>query len=84
MGSKLNLVDAGDSPFNQTAGFEHSPSSSPGNVISGTSGADVGPNGADQKGRRSWTSYFDYIVVDANKPKFFTEGNTLREVDTVC
>ena len=32
---------------------------------------------------RKWTSYFDYIVVDANKPRFFMEGNTLREVDTV-
>jgi len=37
-----------------------------------------------RSGQRAWTSYFDYIVVDANKPRFFMEGNTLREVDTVC
>ena len=30
---------------------------------------------------RSWKSYFDYIFVDSQKPKFFQEGTTLREVD---
>ena len=32
-------------------------------------------------GGRSWKSYFDYIFVDAQKPRFFQEGMTLREVD---
>jgi len=32
---------------------------------------------------REWSSYFDYIVIDANKPRFFAEGNTLREIDPV-
>ena len=32
---------------------------------------------------REWTSYFDYIVVDANKPLFFSEGTILRQVDKV-
>ncbi|XP_071090356.1 cytosolic purine 5'-nucleotidase-like [Haliotis cracherodii] len=31
--------------------------------------------------QRDWTSYFDYIVVDARKPLFFTEGTILRQVD---
>lgn len=30
---------------------------------------------------RSWKSYFDYVFVDAQKPRFFQEGTTLREVD---
>jgi len=30
---------------------------------------------------RSWTSYFDYIVVDARKPNFFSEGTILRQID---
>ncbi|XP_013392914.1 cytosolic purine 5'-nucleotidase isoform X2 [Lingula anatina] len=30
---------------------------------------------------RDWTTYFDYIVVDARKPLFFSEGTTLRQVD---
>lgn len=30
---------------------------------------------------RNWNSYFDYIVVDARKPLFFTEGTILRQVD---
>ena len=34
-----------------------------------------------QTGGRSWKSYFDYIFVDAQKPRFFQEGTTLREVD---
>ncbi|KAI0979017.1 hypothetical protein GJ496_000745 [Pomphorhynchus laevis] len=28
-----------------------------------------------------WKTYFDYIVVDANKPTFFGEGTTLRKID---
>ena len=31
---------------------------------------------------RKWTEYFDYIVVDARKPLFFSEGTILRQVDT--
>lgn len=31
--------------------------------------------------KRTWFSYFDYIVVDAKKPLFFTEGTILRQVD---
>lgn len=34
------------------------------------------------KGRK-WTSYFDFVVVDAKKPLFFEEGTILRKVDTV-
>ncbi|XP_074640114.1 cytosolic purine 5'-nucleotidase-like [Tubulanus polymorphus] len=30
---------------------------------------------------RDWTSFFDYIVVDAKKPLFFAEGTILRQVD---
>ncbi|GAB1607712.1 cytosolic purine 5'-nucleotidase isoform X1 [Argonauta hians] len=30
---------------------------------------------------RNWTTYFDYILVDAKKPLFFTEGTILRQVD---
>lgn len=29
---------------------------------------------------RKWTSYFDYIVIDAKKPEFFQEGTILRLV----
>ncbi|XP_064604052.1 cytosolic purine 5'-nucleotidase-like [Liolophura sinensis] len=36
---------------------------------------------ANGKPGRNWTSYFDYIVVDARKPRFFKEGTILREVD---
>jgi len=32
---------------------------------------------------RDWTSYFDYIVVDAKKPNFFSEGTILRQIDKV-
>lgn len=32
---------------------------------------------------RKWTSYFDYVVVDAKKPLFFEEGTILRKVDRV-
>lgn len=28
-----------------------------------------------------WKEFFDYIIVGAQKPKFFNEGTTLREVD---
>ncbi|VDM33407.1 unnamed protein product [Hydatigera taeniaeformis] len=30
---------------------------------------------------RHWTTYFDYIVVDAKKPVFFQEGTLMRAVD---
>uniref|UniRef100_A0A1W7R9V1 Cytosolic purine 5'-nucleotidase n=1 Tax=Hadrurus spadix TaxID=141984 RepID=A0A1W7R9V1_9SCOR len=35
-----------------------------------------------KKSNKDWKSFFDYILVDAKKPKFFAEGTTLREVDT--
>ncbi len=28
-----------------------------------------------------WREYFDIVIVSANKPKFFEEGTTLREVE---
>lgn len=31
---------------------------------------------------RTWTSYFDFIIVDARKPLFFGEGTILRQVDS--
>ena len=31
---------------------------------------------------KPWTSYFNYIVVDACKPLFFGDGTIMREVDT--
>ena len=31
--------------------------------------------------KRTWRSYFDYVIVDAKKPLFFEEGSMLREVD---
>lgn len=31
--------------------------------------------------KRTWRSYFDYVVVDAKKPLFFEEGSTIKEVD---
>lgn len=31
---------------------------------------------------RNWKTYFDIIVVDANKPLFFGEGTILRQVNT--
>ncbi|XP_076461422.1 cytosolic purine 5'-nucleotidase-like isoform X2 [Babylonia areolata] len=31
--------------------------------------------------KRDWLSYFDYVVVDAKKPLFFTQGTILRQVD---
>ncbi|KAK6185100.1 hypothetical protein SNE40_007411 [Patella caerulea] len=30
---------------------------------------------------REWSTYFDYIVVDAKKPLFFKDGTILRQVD---
>ena len=33
--------------------------------------------------KREWTSYLNYIVVDACKPLFFGEGSTLRQIDKV-
>lgn len=35
----------------------------------------------ETKGRK-WTSYFDFVVVDAKKPLFFEEGTILRKVNT--
>uniref|UniRef100_A0A4X1V042 5'-nucleotidase domain containing 4 n=2 Tax=Sus scrofa TaxID=9823 RepID=A0A4X1V042_PIG len=31
---------------------------------------------------RPWSSYFDLIVVDMQKPRFFAEGTVLRQVNT--
>ena len=33
--------------------------------------------------KRSWFSFFDYVVVDAKKPLFFTQGTILRQVNKV-
>jgi len=33
------------------------------------------------EGYKRWTDFFDIIITNGNKPKFFTEGTTLREVD---
>ncbi|XP_017196431.2 5'-nucleotidase domain-containing protein 4 isoform X1 [Oryctolagus cuniculus] len=33
-------------------------------------------------GARPWRSYFDLIVVDTQKPRFFAEGTVLRQVNT--
>ena len=33
--------------------------------------------------RRKWTDYFDYVLVDAKKPLFFSEGTILRQIDRV-
>ena len=30
---------------------------------------------------RDWKSFFDFILVDAQKPLFFAEGTTLRIID---
>jgi 5'-nucleotidase len=30
---------------------------------------------------KSWLDYFDFVIVSAEKPAFFSAGNTLREVD---
>ena len=31
--------------------------------------------------KRDWKSFFDLIIVDAQKPLFFAEGTTLRIID---
>lgn len=31
---------------------------------------------------RPWRSYFDYVLVDAGKPRWFGDGTALRQVDT--
>ncbi|KAF2077245.1 hypothetical protein CYY_001434 [Polysphondylium violaceum] len=31
---------------------------------------------------KSWRDYFDIVIVGADKPRFFSEGTTMREVDT--
>ncbi|WAR22094.1 5NTC-like protein [Mya arenaria] len=31
--------------------------------------------------KRDWVSYFDYVVCDAKKPLFFSNGTLLRQVD---
>ena len=33
--------------------------------------------------KRQWFSFFDYVVVDAKKPLFFTQGTILRQVNKV-
>lgn len=33
--------------------------------------------------KRPWFSFFDYVVVDAKKPLFFTQGTILRQVNKV-
>lgn len=38
---------------------------------------------ADPANNRDWKSYFDYILVDAQKPLFFAEGTSLKEIDIV-
>lgn len=35
----------------------------------------------DLPGAKPWREYFDHVVVDAKKPKFFGEGTVLRQVD---
>ena len=35
----------------------------------------------DKNNSRDWSSYFDFIVIDAKKPLFFGEGTVLRQVD---
>ncbi|XP_037920038.1 cytosolic purine 5'-nucleotidase isoform X2 [Hermetia illucens] len=41
------------------------------------------PHGAKpEEPHRDWKTYFDIIVVDAQKPLFFGEGTILRQVDT--
>jgi 5' nucleotidase family len=81
--SKQKFDEAREDPGNQRTTSEHDRSAARSSG-SGARNSDAKSIGGNQKERRSWTSYFDYIVVDANKPRFFMEGNTLREVDTVC
>jgi 5'-nucleotidase len=35
----------------------------------------------NQNPKRDWKSYFNFILVDAQKPLFFAEGTTLRIID---
>ena len=37
----------------------------------------------ENKTGRNWRTYFDYILVDAQKPLFFAEGTSLKEIDIV-
>jgi len=44
------------------------------------------PHGPENDGKpetphRNWRSYFDLIIVDSRKPKFFAEGTPLRQID---
>uniref|UniRef100_G3SN88 5'-nucleotidase domain containing 4 n=1 Tax=Loxodonta africana TaxID=9785 RepID=G3SN88_LOXAF len=43
---------------------------------------DVGPAPQAEASARPWRSYFDLIVVDTQKPRFFAEGTVLRRVLT--
>ena len=36
---------------------------------------------SSKEGKRDWKSYFDFIIVDAQKPLFFAEGTTMRIID---
>jgi len=40
-----------------------------------------GPQSKPGTSHRSWISYFDIVIVESRKPKFFAEGTALREVD---
>ncbi|KAL9649859.1 hypothetical protein ABK040_009672 [Willaertia magna] len=40
-------------------------------------------NDSKINGYNNWTDFFDIIITNGCKPKFFTEGTTLREVDQV-
>lgn len=44
------------------------------------------PHGPEENGQpgtphRHWRSYFDLVIVDSRKPKFFAEGTPLRQID---
>ncbi|CAF0947928.1 unnamed protein product [Didymodactylos carnosus] len=41
----------------------------------------LGKNNDEKEETHDWKSYFDFILVDAQKPLFFAEGTTLRLVD---
>ncbi|XP_040849291.1 5'-nucleotidase domain-containing protein 4 [Ochotona curzoniae] len=38
--------------------------------------------GGAEASARPWRSYFDLVVVDTQKPRFFAEGTVLRQVNT--
>jgi len=42
-----------------------------------------GPEDSSKPGtpHRDWKSYFDLIIVDSRKPKFFADGTPLRQID---